>query len=84
MATNLVQLPHPLYSPDLAPCDYYLFPKIKKNLKGKRFESKEELLDALQAELSKVKSEDFHQCFATWFERMKKCIKVSGSYFEKL
>ena len=57
---------------------------MKKNLKGKRFDSKEELLDALNTELSKVKSEDFHQCFASWFERMKKCIKMSGSYFEKL
>ncbi|GBP26227.1 Histone-lysine N-methyltransferase SETMAR [Eumeta japonica] len=36
-------LPHPAYSPDLAPCDYYLFPNLKKWLGGKRFESNEEV-----------------------------------------
>lgn len=82
--TNLIQLPHPPYSPDLAPCDFYLFPKIKKNLKGRRFESKEDLLEALNIELSKVKLEDFQDCFSTWFKRMEKCIKMSGTYFEKL
>ena len=30
-------LPHPPYSPDLAPCDFFLFPRIKKELKGKVF-----------------------------------------------
>jgi transposase len=28
---------HPPYSPDLAPCDYWLFPKLKNALKGQRF-----------------------------------------------
>lgn len=30
-------LPHPPYSPDLAPCDFHLFPNLKKWLGGKRF-----------------------------------------------
>ncbi|GFV81807.1 putative mariner transposase [Trichonephila clavipes] len=34
-------LEHPPYSPDLAPCDFYLFPKVKSALKGTRFESVE-------------------------------------------
>jgi histone-lysine N-methyltransferase SETMAR len=32
-------LPHPSYSPDLAPCDFYLFPKIKNALGGRSFNS---------------------------------------------
>ena len=32
-------LPHPPYSPDLAPCDFYLFPKIKQELSGRSFDS---------------------------------------------
>jgi histone-lysine N-methyltransferase SETMAR len=32
-------LPQPPYSPDLAPADYFLFPKFKSTLKGHRFES---------------------------------------------
>ncbi|KAI6651243.1 Mariner transposase [Oopsacas minuta] len=36
-------LPHPPYSPDLAPCDFWLFPKLKDQLRGRRFFSNEEL-----------------------------------------
>jgi hypothetical protein len=34
---------HPPYSPDLAPCDFFLFPKIKLKLKGRRFDTNEEI-----------------------------------------
>ena len=82
-STNLVQLPHPPYSPDLAPCEFFLFPIMKRNLKGRRFESLEQLLHAMEMELRSFSKEDLGVCFATWFHRMKKCIKHDGSYFEK-
>jgi histone-lysine N-methyltransferase SETMAR len=34
---NILTLPHPPYSPDLAPCDVYLFPKFKSKLKDHHF-----------------------------------------------
>jgi hypothetical protein len=37
---------HPPYSPDLAPCDFFLFPKIKLKLKGRRFDTVEEDIHA--------------------------------------
>jgi hypothetical protein len=36
-------VPHPPYSPDLAPCDFFLFPRLKSTLKGKRFEDVAEI-----------------------------------------
>jgi transposase len=36
-------LPHPPYSPDLAPSDFYLFPKMKKHLRGQRFHTSEDV-----------------------------------------
>jgi len=36
---NITVCPHPTYSPDLAPCDFWLFPKVKITMKGKHFES---------------------------------------------
>lgn len=42
-------LPHPAYSPDLAPCDYFLFPNLKKWLGGKRFTSRDEVIDETNA-----------------------------------
>jgi len=38
-------VPHPPYSPDLAPADFFLFPKIKTILKGRRFLTTEEIQD---------------------------------------
>ena len=37
------QLQQPPYSPDLAPCDFFLFPRLKKVLKGHRFEATEDI-----------------------------------------
>ena len=44
---KIVRIPHPPYSPDIAPCDFWLFGKLKEYLKGKRFDSETELFDAL-------------------------------------
>ena len=40
-------VPHPPYSPDLAPSDFYLFPKLKENLRGCRYETIEEMKEAV-------------------------------------
>jgi histone-lysine N-methyltransferase SETMAR len=47
---KIAVIPHPPYSPDLAPCDFFLFPKMKLKLKGRRFDTIEEI----QAETQKV------------------------------
>jgi len=75
---------HPAYSPDLSPCDFWLFPKIKEQLRGKDFQDANELHGALEEQMSSLQKEDFYQCYEQWFERMNKCIRVEGHYFEKL
>jgi hypothetical protein len=42
-------IPHPTYSPDLAPCDCFLFPKMKLKLKGRRFDTIVEIQAKLQS-----------------------------------
>lgn len=73
----------PAYSPDLAPCDFYLFPELKKQLRGKRFPSSDEAVNQMNAVLKDISKESLHDCFDKWFERMHKCIHASGCYFEK-
>jgi len=34
---------HTPYSPNLTPCDFFLFPRMKRDLKGKRFQNVEEV-----------------------------------------
>lgn len=75
---------HPAYSPDLSPCDFWLFPKIKEQLRGKDFQDLSELQGALEEQMNSLQKEDFYQCYEQWFERMDKCIRVQGQYFEKL
>lgn len=74
---------HPPYSPDLAPNDFFLFPRIKDKMRGKRFTSPEEAVEAFKFHVSELSSADWSKCFEWWFNRMHKCIEVNGEYFEK-
>jgi histone-lysine N-methyltransferase SETMAR len=40
---EMAVIPHPPYSPHLAPCGFFLFPKMKLKLKGRRFDTIEEI-----------------------------------------
>ncbi|KAJ4426640.1 hypothetical protein ANN_26438 [Periplaneta americana] len=76
----------PPYSPDLAPCDFWLFPKLKTPLKGSRFESREEIMRNATTELNTIPKEDFQRCFRQWKDRSclkrlssaKKCVSLEG------
>lgn len=79
---RVVLLPHPPYSPDLAPCDFFLFPKIKKELGGMRFERIQELARAVISITNNISQEDYFNCFQDWRRRLRRCIEVKGEYFE--
>ena len=57
---------HVPYSPDLAPCDFFLFLKIKSALKGIRFESMEDVKRKSSELLKALTKEDFHHRFERW------------------
>jgi transposase len=76
---NTIVIPHPLYSPDLAPCDFFLFPNMKFRLKGRHFDTIEEI----QAESQEVLTlEDFQGCMGSWKKRWDRCIHAQGDCFE--
>jgi len=60
---NITACLHPLYSPDLAPCDFWLFPKVKMTVKGKRFESIQYIEAATTVQLKTLTIEDLQNCF---------------------
>jgi hypothetical protein len=64
--SNLVIVPHPPYSPDLAPCDFALFAKFKMKLKGQRFETVSDIQRESQAVLDSSKENDFHCALEAW------------------
>jgi hypothetical protein len=78
----MVIVPYTPYSPDLAPCDFALFPKLKTKLKGRRLETVSDIQRQSQAALDSIKESDFHGCSEAWGKRWDSCIRSQGDYFE--
>jgi len=76
---SMTVVPHPPYSPDLAPCDFSLFPKLKLRMKGQRFDTNEEIQEESQWVLDTIPKRDFQGCCQVW---QKRCIYAKGEYFE--
>jgi len=75
---NIPVLPHPPYSPDIAPWDLYLFFKLKFKLKGHHFRTTENIID----ELHTLTENDFRYCYDQWKKRWNHCVTSKGSCFE--
>ena len=69
---------HPPYSPDLAPYDSWLFPKLR-SCRYETIEMKETVTKVIDT----LTQEDFHGAFQKLFERYNKCIAAGGDYFEE-
>jgi len=76
-------LPHPPYSPDLAPSNFHLFPKLKAHLKGQRFSCEEEVNSAVRKWFQKQNTNFFKDGFQKLVQRWRKCIEVPGDFVEK-
>lgn len=76
-------LPHPPYSPDLAPCDYFLFPNLKKWLGGKRFGSNDEVINETNAYFDDLPKSHFLEGIGKLEKRWNKCVELKGDYVEK-
>jgi hypothetical protein len=63
----------------LSPPDYFLFPKVKLNLKGARFDTTEEIQKAMPDHLNKIPAEDFSNAMKKMETRANLCIKSNGS-----
>ena len=66
------------YSPDLAPCDFYLVPKLR----GSHYETIEERKEAVTKVIDTLTQEDFHGAFQKLLE-LYKSIAAGGDYFEE-
>jgi hypothetical protein len=73
---------HPPYSPDLAPCDFYLFPKVQNIKRGEHFVDAETIKRETTKFLKELTKEDMQHCFQEWEKRWTKCILSGGEYFE--
>lgn len=80
---GFTEISHPPYSPDLAPCDYYLFSKLKSDLRGRKFETDDDLQAAVEAHFATKEENYFYKGIDTLSRRFNKCIELNGEYIEK-
>ncbi len=78
---RVVLMLHPPYSPDLAPCDFWLFKNLKKHLRGRKFSTEEEIDRAVDDFFESIKPEEWRRVYDKWQDRMKRCINARGDYF---
>ena len=78
---NIAVLEQPPYSSDLAPCDFFLFLKLKEVIEGTHFQDSEAIKTAVMRELRAIPEESFQECVEAW-QRLEKCTRAQGDYFQ--
>jgi len=79
---QITVLEHPAHSPDLAPSDFFLFPKIKEILKRKHFDYIDGIRSNATTALKAIPQNHFQNCFEGWTRRLHRCIASQVEYSE--
>ena len=74
--------PPPPVFPNLAPCDFFLFLKLKAFLAGRKYQSRQALGSAIHQYLITVPKSAYRDAFKKWIHWLKLCISSHGEYFE--
>ncbi len=81
-ASNIDTLPQPAYSPDMAPADYWFFPRVKKALRGWRFRNLDHLEQSVAQVIRMIPPSEFAAAIQQLPVRWQKCVDQGGDYFE--
>jgi hypothetical protein len=79
---KMAVIPHKPHSPHLAPCDFFLFPKMILKLRGRRFVTIEEIQAESQRVLDTLTEKNFQEAFQKLRRRWNRCLHAGGNYFE--
>jgi len=69
-------------SPDMAPCDFGLFPQLKTALKGKKFQDTDAIKKNATSTLNTIPKDSLQKCFQQWQDRWKQCVSSQREHFE--
>jgi hypothetical protein len=81
---KVVALPLPAYSPDLTPCDFFVFPRLKKHLAGRKYQTRKNVCSAIFQCLTNLPQKDYENRIWSWIKRLKLSLSHGGDYFEGL
>ena len=79
---GFAELNHPAYSPDIAPTDYHMFSHLKKFLRGKSFDSDDEVIATVESYLSDLDSEFFSTGIESLHDRWLRVVAIEGQYIQ--
>jgi len=82
---RIITVLHPPRSPDLAPCDFFLFSRMKRerDLQEERLADVDEVMEKTTEALSAIEGEQFLKCFQKWNKRLGTCIRSNGEYIKR-
>jgi histone-lysine N-methyltransferase SETMAR len=79
---DLLRFEHPPYSPDLAPCDFFLFGYLKTRLQGKQFTTEGDLMSGIRDLIGGIPKDTWRAVFLEWMDRLARCAAMEGDYIE--
>ena len=82
MKKQICVMDYPPYSPDLSPCDYFLFPKLKTSIKGAFYDDVPTIQSDVTQVLKNISKIEFKKSMDKLVHRSKRCIESNGAYFE--
>ncbi len=80
--SSIQLLPHPPYSPNLAPCDFWAFPILKKQLRGRCFANKNEVQEEVRHLFRQTPAAEYSHAIHKLVSRWNKCVQARGGYFK--
>jgi hypothetical protein len=80
---KMTRLPHPAYSPDLSPCDFWFFGFAKTSFRDLQFDSPEAIIEHLSDLFDGLTFDELQSVFHEWIQRLRWVIDHEGDYFIK-
>jgi hypothetical protein len=74
------RMPQPLYSPDQAPSEFYLFSTVKEKLQHIVLRDEDQLFERLIEILAGLNHTELNQVFHAWKERVQQVSEGTGNY----
>jgi histone-lysine N-methyltransferase SETMAR len=83
---KILRAPHPPYSPDISPCDFWMFVDfvdLKRKLRDCHLQGPEEILTAFQELRDNITFEELQMTFESWRDRLRCITEHDEEYFHR-
>jgi hypothetical protein len=75
---KIERAPHPVYSPDISPCDFWMFGFLKEKLQEEELSTSDEIIEVIATIWNYVTFEELQSVFSEWIQRSTRVIEHGG------